>query len=167
MDQCESERCNMPKNHDGPHGVHIGSGLILAPYGGSEGGFDWEESDAEVPCESCGMKMRKKRFKNGGGILDCLACRQNWSFQPDGSSSSALTTLWPSGMKEADAVYREYVDWRLKQWVFSANARCEIGLIDEAERARQIASATKTVEDWKRDHPPKSRLWIKRLLCVI
>lgn len=149
----------MTEGHNGPHGVHIGSGVVLAPHGGGEGGFIDGESDSELLCESCGAKMRSKKFTNGGGILTCTKCKQNWAFQLDGSSSCVSTTVWPSGMKETDATFRDYVAWQLKQWIFKTNARCELGLIDDVERARRIAEGTKTVEDWKQTHPPKLGFW--------
>ena len=156
----------MPENHDGPHGLHIGSGIVLAPHGGGEGGFINGWSDSDISCESCGAEMRSKKFVNGGGLLDCTKCGQKWSFGPDGSSSCVSTTLWPSDMKETDTMYRDYVDWKLKQWIFAAHARRAFGLIDEVEQLRLITKATKTVEDWKQAHPPRLRFWTKLFKAV-
>lgn len=166
---CWAKDCNMDEGHSGPHGIAVPGGIVFAPHGGGEGGFmgDWEP--AETPCENhrrggaCGSKMRRRKFQNGGGVLECPACEQEWTFQSDGSSYCKATTIWSSGMKESDKLYREFVDWQLAEWVFKASARYELGLIDSEEKGRRIAQASAIVTEWKEKHPkPKSfwnRLW--------
>ena len=157
--------CNMIEGHSGPHGIAISENVILAPHGGGEGGFTGGWETAETPCENylssgtCGAKMRKRKFQNGGGIFECSACGQEWTFESDGSSFCKATTLWPSRMKETDKLYYEFVDWQLAQWIFKTNVRCELGLIDSEEKGRQIAEAKAVVTEWKKKYPQPKSFW--------
>lgn len=147
MEECAFDNCNMITGHPGPHGIHVGSGLVLAPHGGGEGKIG-DDEPAPTACDCCEAPMVAHRYSNGGGELSCTRCQQNVSFLPDGEKESAiLAKLFPSKMSERSRVYREFLNHRANEVAWDYTARHFFGLCTEEEKNDAISEINKLVAD--------------------
>lgn len=156
---CPFEGCNQPIGHDGPHGLAAAPGVVLAPYGGGEGSVgDWEPCLLE--CDCCRAPMRQRRFETGGGEFACTKCDQAHSFYPDGTHTRAIIArMYPSKMNRRHKLWREAVEYRLRQWSFTMTAKCLLALVTKDEADRSIANATQQVVDELAALPRDIKWW--------
>jgi hypothetical protein len=164
---CDMVGCNRPKGHSSAHGIDMGNGLILAPFGGGEGEMS-DFFDTDLICDQCNSKMVASKGSNGGGIIKCTygKCGQEYTVSNDGRISSTLTTLWPSGMNPTSVMYRQAIMYKYDGWVFDAKARYILGTCTVDEMNVNLNEAKRVYDEWCANNPPPvARVpWWKRLL---
>jgi len=163
MEICEFKQCNQKPGHVGPHGMMVQPGLVFAPYGGNEGGFDGQWQSSGFICDCCAAPMRARHYKNNGGALACISCSQSWNFSNDSITSSIVTRLYPSKMKEGSTLHREYVEYRLREHVFMVQAQYFFKLISNDECLKRVNKAYRDVDEWKLTHPIRVSWWKQRI----
>src|SRR5687767_2677208 len=91
----DGSQCTGPLGHEGPHGIYMHEGFVIAPW---NGGYDPSipEEPFGVPCDCCGQPMTVARTEDGA-YLSCTACQQCHWFGRDGEhSTTVIARLWPS-----------------------------------------------------------------------
>lgn len=121
-----------------------------------------------VACDICGKPLTVERKPEGGGWLKCTPpCNQAYEFFPDGSDGYGyrcfvLGRLYPSRMTTAWSLYREYLDYEVKQFNFRADARLALGMIGYAQHAAEIGVFRAQVEETRRSLPRGPRRWWRK-----
>lgn len=104
-------------------------------------------SDASLSCDCCNAPMNML-LKDGAAQFCCTKCDQRHWFYADGRHQyTVIGCLYPSNMKETDALYREFIDYRLKEATFYHSARRLAGLCTQSDADQQIEGMRARVEE--------------------
>ena len=144
---CNFESCNQEMGHDGPHGFAV-EGLVFAPYGGGEGRLlEWQE--VGLRCDCCGSTMKLQRYEKGGGSFKCTSssCHQYWRFTPDGATCAVIASLYPHRMTNEWPLYDKYLDYKLEELKFTAEAKRLCGLFTLEEATAELGKGERECAD--------------------
>jgi len=132
-----SSYCTLPEGHNGPHGISVGAGVVVAPWDG--GGSTQEET--ELFCEYCGGKCLLTR-QGKGGTFDCSQCEQFHNFSDrygEGlyHTSGPACRLYPQKMDRQ--LEMEYVKWQRKGFLLNQDMYLLLREIDQSEHDERVA----------------------------
>jgi hypothetical protein len=114
-----------------------------------------------LKCDICNREMTMTIPGTGGALFTC-ECGQGWNFEPDRVTCKILARLYPYRMKEEDALYQEFLDYRVKQSAFYLDASVLSGLMSQQEADRQAAAFDLKLAA-KRREIAKRKVWWHRL----
>lgn len=151
---CTEPRCNQPSGHITPHGFEAQTGVIFAPFNGTQIG---SESLVPVPCDMCGTGvMRMTAFAEGGGLFRCPCGQEVRITLPKGMSTTKFT-LFPE--KRSPEMEHQRADaWAQTQIMFlTAQRWCGLATVAELDMGLRLIHAE--VLRYKTEHPKRWRWW--------
>lgn len=137
-------KCNRRTGHDGPHGLEIAPGMILAPFQGST-----HEADelTTLGCNCCDKPMYVSR---SGRAFRCSSCSQTVFFRADGGWSEAVVPrMYPALAGMSREMQAEAVDYHYAQRIFQHRAMAILDGADESTLTAAIAEELRLADDYK------------------